>query len=1626
MKISYFCRPNLTLLCITFVIAVLTIHVQGNGTRSTVAVDPLQPQGPQFGATSSLDSAVVNAGLDPLNETGGGGENPLSRNYNWNLPLVSLPGRAGMDFGLTLSYNSLVWTKSGNSISFDQDGGSPSPGFRLGFPEIKPIFYNSAAGKYAFLLVGSDGSRTELRQVGTSTLYESIDSSHMLLNASTMVLRTSDGTQLKYVQIGDQYNCTEIKDRNGNYLTVTYAAFSGIDTIVDTLGRRVKFNYDSSGTLTSITQIWNQGTASQHTHTWASFSYVNVGVRTNFSGLTIQGPTNGVTVKMLSKVTRPDSSRVEFSYSTWGQVWKVSSFAADNHLLNYRSYNLPQTAIAPQSDCPRFTERRDWAQYWKGDTDGTSSALEEAITTYIVPINESWTMPNGVQQTGVRAQITEPDGVSNRIYFIGSTGTSAGWQRGLPALVNTYDKSGALQRQSMTTWTQDNPAVSYILNPRVIETNKYDPAGNRSRVRLTYQNSTFANGTSCQLPRDVFEYAANGTTVLRSTRTEYNTSAVYTDRRILGLVSERQLFDGDVTFGGKLMSKVGFNYDETGSVTGTELPVQHDNAAYATSFVTGRGNLSSVKRYDVTNVTQFTITSSKYNSAGAVVSTKDALNHETKVSYADSFSDGNNTRKAFAYSTKVTDPDGYSTTSKHNFDFGAVTSIQTPRPNTAENLPGPERSFSFDTIGRLQRITNLVNNAYTRFEYQSFRFDTYTTIQEGQGEAHAFKITDGHGRVVATASDHPNSVGGFSGQKFDYDSMGRIMKTSNPTETFASGTPAQWTTVGDDSAAGWIFTSQTYDWAGRPLVTTNQDGSTRTASYSGCGCAGGLVVTMTDEGTIDAGVAKRRQQKVYSDVLGRPIKTEILNWQGGSVYSATSTSFNARDQIVLTREYAGPSTSSTYQDTTMSYDGYGRLKTQHVPEQDTGANTAWTYSADDTIKSVTDGRGATATYGYNARHLRTSINYSAPADIAQSAPVTFAYDGVGNRISMTDGMGSVNYTRDQLSRVTSESRNFNDLGTFTLFYTYNLANQLTSLTDPFGAQVGYSHDSIGRLEAVTGANFGSVTSYASDFQYRAWGALKSLTYGNSKSLALTYDRKLNVSTYEVPGLMKKSYEYYSDSRLKFTQDHLTTNSKFDRSYKYDHLGRTTVALSGAEARGEGTTDDRPYDETMTYDALSHLTRRDMRIWNRFDTTGNQTYSNNRRQFWAYDEDGRLTRGDQDYTFDAAGDMVTVRDWDSYKTEQQFDGDGLRARTILKTIDPDTNQETTEKLTNFVMSSVLGKVVSEISAQGAKERSFVHAGDDLLAVQSVGGGQSVGWEHHDPSRGSYRQTNLAGVISGTAERDPTGANAGMIKPLSLPAQSSSLGKVLPYYGVPEITTANGCVLDGIQVPCDMVTSENSVRCPNNDCGPRTLISGVLVTKPFQAFADGEVRFMPAYMDYVGDGTFIDGEKIVPEDVQPGSLLEALTFNFGPPQRTARTVKAQKRKPGAKAININKLFEEYVNPSSTLLKDVRASNESFDQQERNFQQARFDECIWNAYKKRLKTDAIGALVLYSQLRDAKQTGAKPVFQKLDLVKPGVGMAGGIVIMQVAYATWNKDVANCKLWYPRANHSSPLLKL
>ena len=972
------------------------------------------PNGSPTPSAASLISARVN----PKNQPGNG---MLTRDGTWSVPLLSLPGRAGLDLGLGLSYSSMVWTRSGPYIHYDEDNGFPSPGFRLGFPVVQRKVFDAQTAKNSFLFITAGGRRVELRQVGATNVYEAGDSSYLQLIDSTpnLVVRSTDGTRLSFVEINNEYSCTQIKDRNGNYITINHNALGRITAVTDTLGRVINFNYDVNQNLVSITQSWN----CQPSHQWVAFSWGTRNMQASFSSAAVIGPKNGSQLPVVTGVTLNDTSQVTFDYNNSLQVYLIR-----NYFGALQRSEITYTYETPAGDTPRLTDSRISAHNWTG----INGVPSQVITTYSVAGDGACVM-------------TAPDGTIYKQYY------GTGWQRGLPTLSEVWLGQDRL-KWTTTAWTQDNTSVGYEVNPRVTETNVYDGSGNRRRTVIDY-------GSYAQwgLPYWVKEYAANGTTEIRHTFTDYNLSQTYLDRRIIGLVSEVHLTDVS-----QYQTKISYSYDEPSRLQSVPAAATQHDSNYSTSL-TARGNVTAVSRWDVTDINNASkkLTSyTNYYTTGTPSSTTDASGHPSTIAYADAFSDSIN-RNTFAYPTTVTDADNFSSYIQYNFDFGATTRTQSPAP--AGQSQGAIQAMTYNNLGQLERITTTNNGAYTRFWYGADFTASYATVNNVADESYSIQTFDGLGRPLGGASNHPGSAGLYKAQVNVYDTMGRVKKTSNPAEITSAWVPA-----GDD-VAGWLYTQQTYDWKGRPLVTTNPDSTTKEASYSGCGCAGGEVVTLTDEGTIDAGVAKRRQTKIHSDVLGRTVKTEIFNWQdSNSVYSATVNTYNARDQVTQVREFAGPEGSGTYQDTTMTYDGYGRLKKKHVPEQDASKDTVWDYNADDTVQKITDARGAATNYAHNYRHLITGVSYTVPPNSQISVPVasSFSYDGAGNRSTMTDGTGTTNYSYDALSRMTSESRTFTDLAgsTFSLNYSYNLANELTVLAIPFRSrQIGYNYDTAGRL-----------------------------------------------------------------------------------------------------------------------------------------------------------------------------------------------------------------------------------------------------------------------------------------------------------------------------------------------------------------------------------------------------------------------------------------------------------------------------------------------------------------------------------------------------------------------------------
>ncbi|MBX3297465.1 MAG: discoidin domain-containing protein [Acidobacteria bacterium] len=892
--------------------------------------------------------------------------------------------------------------------------------------------------------------------------------------------------------------------------------------------------------------------------------------------------------------------------------------------------------------------------------------------------------------------------------------------------------------------------------------------------------------------------------------------------------------------------------------------------------------------------------------------------------------------------------------------------------------------------------------------------------------------TDGAGRVRLNRVPHTFSGGStatWAGTVTEYDILGRVKRQSVPTEVDANFDP-----TGDDQTRGWLWTHQRYDWMGRVVRKIATDGDPNALendsdvliSYAGCGCAGGLETTIQGElvpRTDGTSGNARRKQKVYQDILGRTFKTETYEWDGSTVYSTSTAQFNGRDQVILGRQYAGDTSSTTFQDTTATFDGHGRLRAQHVPQQDANTYTAFEYYPDDRLHTKTDARGAISTMTYDDRGLLTEIssvlpgapqtptqrknfalarngaiptassehstafsrwaaingdrtggswgnaggwndgtlnsypdwlqvefaetktideinvitlqdNYQTAGEPTENTTFTqegitsfdvqywngsswatvpngnvtnndkvwrkfefssvttskirvvvndslnfysriveleawgpgsspsvntgaeFAYDAAGNRTSMTDIYGSTTYEYNELSQMTAETRQFTDTLThaplpnnsFRLEYEYQLAGALRSLTDPYGDAIYYGNDRAGRLTSVTGSTFGNVTEYASDPGYRAWGGLKSLSYGNGVDMSMTFDDRLRPDFYELrknsTELIKKSYEYIPDGNLKYVGDLL--DGRFDRLQTYDHQGRIKAGKSGAEARGQ-TVDPAqmetqlPYRQSYEFNQFGNMTARNNLHWGREAWYGQNfnlsyTYQNNRitNQDWQYDADGRVKQSAAPdewgtYTYDARGLLIRSHAGVNIVDIGRFyDGDGRevkRERTVF--VEDEINYPNwpfgywqVDGPTYYIRSTVLGgEVVSETGPTGKKKKTYVFAAGTKLATQAEytynsTTTESVYWHHADASGMSHRTSFTNGTVShgagnydGTpADTDPLGGNMGTSTPYIELIEPPPPSAEFPYFQMHGDDTmyVNGqrvpCTLDGMTFGC----------------------------------------------------------------------------------------------------------------------------------------------------------------------------------------------------------------------------------
>lgn len=1346
-----------------------------NETTSLYSANNLigEPSGKKKAGAMTLASAI------PTTESG-------NKNFNFGLPIVNLAGR-GMDLSFGLIYNSLVWNKSTNPsnsstwMTYDVDTGYPAPGFRIGFGQLED------QGTAGFTLTEPNGTRHALVQTSPNN-YDSNDGSfiHFTGGSGWGTLFYPDGMQVIYGAAGGGYRSypTCIVDRNGNLIFITYINGVGprLSTIQDTVGRYVRFYYDSNNDLVSIT---TPGMTGQSDLQVMRFYYENLSLPAGLfgSGINVDKP---ATARVLKYVYLPASSEgsssssgdigYRFDYSVYGMIYQVVKFRGmtasttsttstgtvtegTNTTAATTTYGYPTSANS-LSDVPTFSTRTD---EWAGRTSGGSAPQ------YTFAVNE--------QTSETISTVTAPDGTVMESRSIKNTGA---WNDGL-ITETKVQYSSTVYRKTVITWEQNSTNNT----PRVASVRTTNEAGKTNASVFTYDSSTPYNNTSVISERDFTTDGSISSTQLRKTEITYVTSSPYMARFLLRLPSMVKIFDGTST---TPASRVDYAYDAGGdgeALTARNNIIMHDLAfdpyqelqencvwdcvewGYNESGFYGclqydwvctwytpynpdtdyRGNLTTITTYpDASTITGAITHNITYDIAGNVVTAQVDCCQAQSFTYSSANND-------YAYPITITkgNPSGLHLTTSISYDMntGQVGTVTDPNSQPTQFAYNPD-SLRTDYV-------DFADGGRISFDYS----DALAADSAGRYHSHLVTTTKldatrnienksyFDGRDVLTQNFFGYTSGnGWSVMNTEFDLMGRPYRTSNPYYCTTSYGTCSINPSG-------IWTTRTFDRLGRitQVSMPRGDDSNPSLTTTVQNTFEGDVITTTDQ------AGKQRRQII--DALGRLIRLDEPN-SGGSLGTvslpnqATSYMYDALNNLVKTTQGS--------QNRYFKYDSLSRVIRERQVEHSTNpsynlsdsftGNSSWSrkfeYNSHGLLTRSSDARGVQADFTYDGLNRLTLIDYSDSTPDARyyydsqtlpsGAPSYTKGSSNGRLIAMLYGNSSSTtgtyFGYDSVGRVNVQKQ-VTGSNTYSLSYTYNLAGLLATETYPSNRVLTHSYDNAGRLSQIGDG----ATSFASSLSYAPTGAMLAETWGNGAVRSIAYNNALQVSQIKLKQsssgseLQRYDYQYGQVTQSNGSVDKSkntgqigridgiingSSTKEWEQRYSYDELGR----LSIASEYQQGTGSNPSWKQEFTYD----------RFGNRFQS-GSANVGVPYTTVVSNDIDTATNRfistGATPITYDASGNILQDK---KFRLDSQGDGMNYtydangRQVTAAGTDEIGTQNSVYDAAGQRVETSgnnVTRQMVYDIFGQlvadyktGALEREYIYRGRQLLAVDET--------------------------------------------------------------------------------------------------------------------------------------------------------------------------------------------------------------------------------------------------------------------------------------------------------------------
>jgi RHS repeat-associated protein len=539
-------------------------------------------------------------------------------------------------------------------------------------------------------------------------------------------------------------------------------------------------------------------------------------------------------------------------------------------------------------------------------------------------------------------------------------------------------------------------------------------------------------------------------------------------------------------------------------------------------------------------------------------------------------------------------------------------------------------------------------------------------------------------------------------------------------------------------------TSQQFDADGRVLLTVDAGGTKTENQYDGNGNLSKRIATAPDGTT-------HKQTWTY-DSANNLLSTEDA--EGNDDYYTYGNLGSSCACAIKPTSYKDKRGNTTY----YKYDSFGNL-TQTI---DALQNSIYkTYDNYGQLVSTTDAKGNIITYIYNASGDRTDLQ-------SPAGTMHYDYDSLGRVIAVTDELGhKTTYELDGVgNRVVTHypdntfvKKDYDAQGRLTTVwvrtgegnspeagtvYSYDAADEITSLTDPTNRTTQYSYDGDGNRTNVTDAG-GKVWQTSYDLLNRPVVQTNPLAQGTTTN----YDGFGNKSKVTDANGNATQYQYDKNNRLRYVTDALnhtsewrydengnlvkfidanshTTKYQYDaRNHQTDEIDAKSVTVKhlvyDANGNVQTMTDGRGITTTYAYDAANRLM--------------SETPSQGTGYSYAYGQSGQENRGyllhtatdgggTETFDYDAANRLQTQTKPGGQVINYEYDEHGNRIGSTLNLSGTQFSQEWAYDLA--------GRNLTGIDFSGnTKTLQYDQAG--RLNLETMPGGTTANYQYDAANR-----------------------------------------------------------------------------------------------------------------------------------------------------------------------------------------------------------------------------------------------------------------------------------------------------